>query len=220
MFIPRASSHTRLPPFSELMSSISHQHTPTYHAPHIPLQFAFPSPRSVPGPFDFAHSNAPSMASSASSAASNRTNSTSAPSSSASPSSDAGVSASGPGHALPPLHGLPAYHLAAGPKPVSPPFSRPAEIPTPPASAELGSAPMVDCKAEPVVPKRKHACKTCGRSFTTSGHLARHNRTHTGERKHMCPFPQCGARFARQDNCMQHYKMHLNGKSKRRGKRA
>lgn len=63
--------------------------------------------------------------------------------------------------------------------------------------------------------KRKHVCKVCARSFTTSGHLARHNRIHTGERKHVCPWPSCGARFARQDNCMQHYKTHTNGKTKR-----
>lgn len=64
-------------------------------------------------------------------------------------------------------------------------------------------------------PKRKHVCKVCARSFTTSGHLARHNRIHTGERKHVCPWPTCTARFARQDNCMQHYKTHTNGKNKR-----
>lgn len=64
--------------------------------------------------------------------------------------------------------------------------------------------------------KRKHVCKTCARVFTTSGHLARHNRIHTGERKHLCPWPSCDARFARQDNCMQHHKTHTNGKSKRR----
>lgn len=63
--------------------------------------------------------------------------------------------------------------------------------------------------------KRKHVCKVCTRSFTTSGHLARHNRIHTGERKHVCPWPTCDARFARQDNCMQHYKTHTNGKNKR-----
>lgn len=63
--------------------------------------------------------------------------------------------------------------------------------------------------------KRKHTCKTCGRLCTTLGHLARHNRIHTGERNHTCPFPQCLARFARQDNCMQHYKTHMNGKCKR-----
>lgn len=63
--------------------------------------------------------------------------------------------------------------------------------------------------------KRKHVCRVCTRSFTTSGHLARHNRIHTGERKHVCPWPTCDARFARQDNCMQHYKTHTNGKNKR-----
>ncbi|KAK6458475.1 transcriptional repressor [Scheffersomyces xylosifermentans] len=63
--------------------------------------------------------------------------------------------------------------------------------------------------------KRRHICKVCARSFTTSGHLARHNRIHTGERKHICPWPSCDARFARQDNCMQHYKTHTNGKNKR-----
>lgn len=63
--------------------------------------------------------------------------------------------------------------------------------------------------------KRKHVCKVCSRSFTTSGHLARHNRIHTGERKHLCPWPSCDARFARQDNCMQHYKTHTNGKKRK-----
>ena len=66
-----------------------------------------------------------------------------------------------------------------------------------------------------LVSSRKYACKTCSRSFTTSGHLARHNRIHTGERKNVCPWPTCEARFARQDNCMQHYKTHTNGKSKK-----
>lgn len=60
--------------------------------------------------------------------------------------------------------------------------------------------------------KHKYTCKICQRSFTTSGHMARHNRIHTGERKHLCPWPGCVAKFSRQDNCMQHYKTHKNRK--------
>ncbi|GEQ72681.1 hypothetical protein JCM33374_g6368 [Metschnikowia sp. JCM 33374] len=103
-----------------------------------------------------------------------------------------------------------------------------------PASIALSGSPTVSAgSTEAVSPeageerdvpsagaKRSHICKTCGRPFTTSGHLARHNRIHTGERNHKCPFPNCNARFARQDNCTQHYRTHLNGKSKRsRGKK-
>lgn len=64
----------------------------------------------------------------------------------------------------------------------------------------------------------KYTCDICLRSFTTSGHRARHNRTHTGERKHLCPWPSCDAKFSRRDNCMQHYKTHNNRKRRPRRK--
>ncbi|KAI5950151.1 NRG1 [Candida jiufengensis] len=89
------------------------------------------------------------------------------------------------------------------------------EIVSPTTSNSTSPKLSTTSSLSPKDPRRKHVCKVCSRSFTTSGHLARHNRIHTGERKHECPWPSCEARFARQDNCMQHYKTHTNGKNKR-----
>jgi uncharacterized Zn-finger protein len=57
---------------------------------------------------------------------------------------------------------------------------------------------------------RRYTCH-CSKSFTTSGHLARHTRIHTGEKNYLCPEAGCAARFSRQDNCMQHYRTHQGG---------
>jgi uncharacterized Zn-finger protein len=55
---------------------------------------------------------------------------------------------------------------------------------------------------QPKISKRRYECATCGKIFTTSGHVARHNRIHTGEKNFQCPEPGCSQRFSRQDNCM------------------
>ncbi|KAI9011469.1 hypothetical protein BC832DRAFT_348550 [Gaertneriomyces semiglobifer] len=57
--------------------------------------------------------------------------------------------------------------------------------------------------------KRRYTCQECTRSFTTSGHLARHMRIHTGIKPFTCLLPGCTNRFSRQDNMMQHYRTHL-----------
>ncbi|KAH9815950.1 hypothetical protein DFH28DRAFT_1026337 [Melampsora americana] len=64
---------------------------------------------------------------------------------------------------------------------------------------------------------RKYACvwDGCGKAFTTSGHLARHNRIHTGEKRYECLMSGCHSRFSRQDNMLQHYRTHLSGKCRR-----
>ncbi|KAJ3412341.1 hypothetical protein HDV05_000938 [Chytridiales sp. JEL 0842] len=59
--------------------------------------------------------------------------------------------------------------------------------------------------------KKKFFCdwEDCGKSFTTSGHLARHRRIHSGAKPYKCLQPNCDSRFSRQDNMMQHYRTHI-----------
>ncbi|KAJ6615775.1 hypothetical protein B0H10DRAFT_1800932 [Mycena sp. CBHHK59/15] len=79
----------------------------------------------------------------------------------------------------------------------------------------MSFSPTAATKVEPASPspgkrakavtafKRHHVCSVCSRGFSTTGHLARHARVHTGERNHKCPFPGCETKCSRQDNLQQ-----------------
>ncbi|KAI8801023.1 hypothetical protein BJ742DRAFT_685475, partial [Cladochytrium replicatum] len=54
---------------------------------------------------------------------------------------------------------------------------------------------------------KKHVC-ACGKAFSTSGHLSRHERTHTNIKPFACPIPNCTSRFSRHDNMRQHFRSH------------
>ena len=50
--------------------------------------------------------------------------------------------------------------------------------------------------------------KDCDRRFARSDELARHRRTHTGEKNFACPM--CGHRFMRSDHLAKHARRHMN----------
>ena len=64
-------------------------------------------------------------------------------------------------------------------------------------------------KRKQLPPKRfKCTFENCSKDFSTSGHLTRHAKIHTGEKTHVCPLLGCDSRFSRKDNMMQHFTAH------------
>ena len=55
-------------------------------------------------------------------------------------------------------------------------------------------------------PNRSHVCKTCSKAFTTSGILAVHMRTHSGEKPYVCK--TCEKEFATSGTLARHKNTH------------
>ncbi|TPX70831.1 hypothetical protein SpCBS45565_g01469 [Spizellomyces sp. 'palustris'] len=82
-------------------------------------------------------------------------------------------------------------------------------------STPVRSSPTTRDEVLASLAKKRYVCtwEGCEKTFSTSGHLSRHNRIHLNLRPYVCPMNGCGMAFTRQDNMRQHQKTHSGKRS-------
>ncbi|KAF9433155.1 hypothetical protein BGZ76_009824, partial [Entomortierella beljakovae] len=98
-----------------------------------------------------------------------------------------------------------------------PTSSQPQTMSSLPSSAMFGEHHVSE--VEP--PKKAHLCPwlNCHKTFTRSAHLARHVRSHGGEKPYACVHEGCGKTFSRSDVLKEHTRIHDVNKVRKRNTR-
>lgn len=83
-------------------------------------------------------------------------------------------------------------------------------LPGPPDDVQsLNRSKIERSKLKPSTKRFACSHEGCLKTFSTSGHMARHKRIHTGVKSYLCPMADCDRKFSRKDNLVQHIKSHV-----------